>query len=99
NPALIRAFWESPGEVRAPGGESWNELCARVHAATDRLATLYPQGNVIVVAHFGAILAALQRAGGLTPTQVFAHKIDNLSVTEITLSGADWHVGRINHLP
>ncbi len=79
DPALIRAFWETPGEVRAPGGESWNDLAGRVWGALDGL-----QGraaDVIVVCHFGPIVAALQRAEGLSPEAAFGHRIDNLSVT------------------
>lgn len=94
-PALIRAFWETPGDIRPPGGESWNDLIARTSAALDRLQATAP--DVIVVAHFGAILAALQRAKGCTTTEVFAHKIDNLSVTCLTLSPPA--VYAINHLP
>lgn len=94
-PALIRAFWEEPGNSRPPGGESWNELTTRTWAALDRLRGTAP--DLIVVAHFGPILAALQRAGGMTATQVFAHRIDNLSVTCLTLSPPRVHA--INHRP
>lgn len=94
DPVLIRAFWEAPGDIRPPGGESWNDLTARTWAALDRLQGIAP--DVIVVAHFGPILAALQYAGGMTATQAFAHRIDNLSVTCLTLAPPAVH--RINHL-
>jgi broad specificity phosphatase PhoE len=54
--------------------------------------------EVIVVAHFGAIVAAIQHAGGLTATQAFGHKIDNLSVTCLEF-GAAPRVLSINHIP
>ncbi len=95
SPAHIRAFWETPGDIAPPGGESWNDLATRTHAALDRLHGIAP--DIIVVAHFGPILTALQRAAGLTATQVFAHRIDNLSVTCLTL--APPRVFTINHLP
>ena len=98
-PAHIRAFWDEPGSISAPGGESWNDLTRRVHAATDRLSTAHPGANIIVTAHFGAILAALQRALDIPAIQVLAQKIDNLSVTELTLTPQGWQTGRINHLP
>jgi len=98
-PDHIRAFWDEPGQVRAPEGEGWDDLTQRVWAATDRLATAHPGADIVVVAHFGAILAALQRALNLTPSDAFAHKIDNLSLTELTLTAAGWQVGRINHRP
>jgi broad specificity phosphatase PhoE len=94
DPALIRAFWDSPGDIRPPGGESWNDLTARTWAALDRL-----QGppDLIIVAHFGPILAALQRATGQTALQVFAHRIDPLSVTRLSLDPPG--TGAINHRP
>lgn len=96
NPTLIRAFWETPGPVAAPGGESWDMLTGRVWAALDRYRA---HESLIVVCHFGAILAALQRGLGVDAAQVFAHKIDNLSVTEVSFDGAAWSAPRINHLP
>lgn len=98
-PDHIRAYWETPGDVRPPGGESWNDLTRRVWLAMDRLADAHPGANILIVAHFGAILAALQRALALTPTEVFAHRIDNLSLTELSLTPTGWQVGRINHRP
>ncbi len=98
-PDHIRAFWEEPGDVRPPAGESWNDLTQRVWAATDRLAATHPGANIIIVAHFGAILAALQRALNATPSEIFAHRIDNLSLTELSLGPDGWQTGRINHRP
>ena len=97
-PDVIRAFWDSPGQVRPPGGESWNDLSARIWAATDRLITDFAGRNIVIVAHFGAILCALQRAANLTPEQVFSHRLDNLSVTELVHTPDAWQVGRINHI-
>lgn len=94
-PAQIRAFWETPGTIRPPGGESWNDLTTRTWAALDRLQGQAP--DLIIVAHFGPILAALQRAKGVTATEVFAHKIDNFSVTCLTLTPPQVH--SINHRP
>lgn len=96
NPTLIRAFWETPGPVAAPGGESWDQLTGRVWAALDRYLG---HDQIILVCHFGAILAAVQRGLGVDPAQVFAHKIDNLSVTEVSFDGATWSAPLINDLP
>jgi alpha-ribazole phosphatase len=92
----IRAFWERPGEVRAPGGEGWNDMAARVATGLDALAHL--GGDIVVVAHFGAILAALQRAREITAAEVFAQKIEPLSLTEIARVPGGWQVGRVNHI-
>ena len=97
-PELIREFWDRPGDVRAPGGESWNDINARVWAATDRLISGFSGRNIIMVAHFGAILSAIQRAESLTAQQAFSHRIDNLSVTEMHHDPGGWQLGRINHI-
>lgn len=77
----LRAFWDQPGEVRAPGGESWNDIVARIEAA---LADLSQHGaEIIVVAHMGAIMAAIQIATGMPTTEAFSHRIEPLSVTRI----------------
>lgn len=94
-PDHIRAFWETPGDIAPPGGESWNQIVARVSSALVRLADL---GDVIVVCHFGAILAGLQTHLALSATEVFAHKIDNLSVTRLDF-GPKPSAPLINHRP
>ena len=93
----IRAFWDRPGDIRAPGGESWNALYARVSTALDDLLAQVP-GDLVVVSHFGPIVAAIQRADQLSAETAFGHRITNLSVTEIDVAGGDWHLIRANHL-
>lgn len=95
--ALIRRFWEEPGEVTPPGGESWNAVCARVNGTVDRLRATH-QGDVIVVAHFGVILTQVQRALGVGAYAAMSHKIDNLSVTTLTWDDG-WQAERINRIP
>lgn len=98
DPALIRAFWEEPGAVSAPGGESWDGAQARVNAAIDRyLALGLP--DLIVVAHFGVILTQVQRALARPAVEIFGHSIDNLSVTDLHWHDPGWSVGAINHCP
>lgn len=92
----IFAFWDQPGDVAPPGGESWNALRARVDAWVDGNA---PPGPIVAVAHFGVILTQIQRALGIPAREAFAHKIDNLSVTHLRQTAGGWQVGTINHLP
>lgn len=95
SPDHIRAFWEEPGDVRPPGGESWHMLTARVEAALARLAHL---PEVIVVCHFGPIVAAIQLAERLAPSDAFAHRIDNLSVTCLEFGPVPRALS-VNHIP
>jgi len=99
DPDHIRAYWETPGDICPPGGESWHQVCARVNAAIDTLITTHPNSDLIIVAHFGVILTQIQRAENLSADAVFGHKIDNLSVTELTRLANGWQTGRINHQP
>ena len=99
-PDLIRAFWEYPGEVRPPEGESWHQVCARVDGAIDALMRAHQGDDLVIVAHFGVILTQIQRALNLDSEAAFAHRIDNLSITELThLPDGGWQAGRINHRP
>ncbi len=97
-PELSRAYWETPGDVAPPNGESWNAATARVTADVQALIAEHPKMPIIAVAHFGAILCQVQQAAGITPYQALSHRIDNYSVTEIQVAPA-WGVARINHLP
>lgn len=97
-PDLSRAYWESPGDIAPPGGESWNAAAARVSAATDRLVASHPGQDIVVVAHFGAILTQYARAAAISPYSALAQRIDNLSVTCLVHSGRGWTVDRVNHV-
>lgn len=95
----LRAFWENPGDVRPPGGESWNEVSNRVTAGVARLQAAHPGRDIIAFAHFGAILTQVQQALELTAYEAFAHRIDNLSVTQLHRDNDRWTAQSINHLP
>lgn len=79
--AETRPYFETPGDLRAPGGESWNDVAARVTRALARL----PGGDVIVVCHFGVILTQWAAATGQAPSRVLAQPVGNLGLTRI-----DW---------
>ncbi|SEQ11522.1 histidine phosphatase family protein [Thalassovita taeanensis] len=97
--AHIRTYWENPGDVRPPGGESWHDVVARVDRAVARLIAAHPGRDIVAVAHFGVILTQVQQALQIGAYEAFSHKIENLSVTELTLGAEGWRAGRINHLP
>ena len=95
DPDRIFAFWDEPGDVAPPGGESWNAFSSRVSNWVDQQNDA---GPVIAVAHMGVILRQVQRALGTSARSAFGHSIENLSVTHLAYDG-DWHVRVINHLP
>lgn len=95
----LRAFWDNPGDTRPPGGESWHEVSARVDRAVCQIIQTHPGRDIIVVAHFGAILTQVQQALQLTAYEAFAHRIENLSVTELHHITGSWQAVMINHQP
>lgn len=97
DPARLWAFWDEPGAVSAPGGESWDGLVARVGGAVERLLALgHPE--LVVVAHMGVILAQVQRALGVGAHEAFGHRIEPLSVTRIA-TGPVWRAEAIGVVP
>lgn len=99
DPELSRRYWEDPGDVAAPNGESWNAAAARVGAFVDAMNVAHPAAQIVAVAHFGAILTQLQRALGASAYDTLAHRIDNLSITRLVHDMGAWRVEAINHLP
>ena len=99
DPELSRAFWEEPGDIRAPDGESWNDTAARVARVVDTMNAIHPETHIIAVAHFGVILTQVQRALGVSAEEVMGYGIDNLSTTTLQHVDGRWQVERINHLP
>lgn len=96
--AHLRAYWETPGDIAPPNGESWNDTSARVSGAVDRYLA-QDHSDLILVGHFGMILTQVQRALGISAYETFAHRISNLSVTQITVSQSRWTLESINHNP
>ena len=95
--ARLLAFWDEPGAVSAPDGESWDMLVARVDGAVDRLLARAP-AELIVVAHMGVILSQVQRALGVSAHEAFGHRIEPLSVTRIAC-GSPWRAEAIGVVP
>jgi broad specificity phosphatase PhoE len=97
DPILSRDFWENPGTLAPPHGESWNAVTKRVNGSLTQLATQHKCENIIVVGHMGMIMTMIAQCGG-TPYQAMGHKIDNLSVTDMQFTLQGWQIGTINYL-
>ena len=97
HPEVSRAYWETPGDVTPPGGESWNASTARVAMAVRRIEAAHPGRDIIAVAHFGVILTQVQAVLGITAQAVLSHTIDPLSVTRLNRATGQAEV--INHRP
>lgn len=99
DPDLSRAFWEQPGDLAPPDGESWNAVANRVNAAVDELRLSQSAKHIIIVAHIGVIMTQIQKVVGGDAYKAMSFQIDNFSVTDIRLDDGNWHRGTINHLP
>jgi len=98
DPDVSRAYWEDPGHIRPPNGESWHDAAGRVAPIVDQMNRDHSGRDIIAVAHIGIIMTQIARATDLRPSQVIGHRIDNLSVTRITY-GLGSRADPINHLP
>ena len=97
------SFWYAEADERAPNGESFIDLIARVEAAIVRMNAAHRGGDIIAVVHGGTIRAALVIALGLPPRGGFAFTIDNCSLTRLDhyqgRAGAGWRVPMVNQRP
>ncbi|MEE9427433.1 MAG: histidine phosphatase family protein [Paracoccaceae bacterium] len=99
DPEKSREFWEAPGMVAPPNGESWQGVAARIAPFVVDMNTRFRGRDIVAVAHIGVIMTQIGMAAGMDPTQAIGHAIDNLSVTRMQWDGATWDIGKINHNP
>lgn len=90
----------SPADLashRPPGGESFDDVCARVRRGLSDICTT--PGRVAIVAHAGTIRAALAMALGSIPAAL-GFEIATLSLSRITaLHGVGFSIGCVNVQP
>jgi len=99
DPQLSREFWENPGDVAAPGGESWLDVSGRVGALVQALATRHAGADIIAVAHIGVIMTQIGLCDGQNPQTAIGHQIEPLSVTRIDVSAEGSILHSVNHRP
>ena len=97
------SFWYASAEERAPNGESFIDLIARVETEIAHTTAAHSGNDIIAVAHGGTIRAALTLALRLPPRGGFAFMIDNCSLTRLDhyqgTESSGWRVRAINHRP
>ncbi len=100
---LSHPFWFGPAAERAPGGESFDDLYARVTPAIERLTLQHSGSDIVAVTHGGTIKAAIGHALKLSTDAALSFAIDNCSITRLDQlgsgEGALWRVVSINHRP
>lgn len=80
--------WLAAHQLPAPpGGESVDELMARVGRGIRRILTEVPEGSVLVVGHGGSLKAMLCVLLRLPPISYARLRIDNASLTIVEMQG------------
>lgn len=85
-----QALWQQrkadPARFRAPGGESFQELEARVLAALDQLLDSAPSGAALIVGHRESNRALLKGLLGWSTERVLTAKLRNYFVYDIDVA-------------
>ena len=92
-------FWPLAHDERPPGGESMDEVVARVGREMDRLAAQYAGQDVVAVAHGGSIRAAVAHAMGVGADRALHLSVHNVSLTRLERTEAGWRVSCVNEWP
>ena len=72
-------------EFAAPGGESILDLIQRVRKLQERLVSVHPADDVLVVGHSGSLLSLLVGLLGLPPEAVWRFHAYRASISIVTL--------------
>ena len=97
-------FWHSPATERPPGGESFEDVVARVGGAMARITAEHAGRDVVAVVHGGTVRAALAVALGIDAERVLGFAVDTCSVTRMdhlnsATEGAAWRIVAVNQHP
>ena len=92
-------FWSIAASEVPPGGESMEQVCARVGLTMERLADGHDGQDIVVVSHGGAIRAAVAHALGADAETALRFSVQNLSVTILERHPQSWRVVAVNELP
>ena len=96
--------WLAPAQERAPNGESFEDLRARVTRAIARHGETFRGRDIVAVAHGGVIKAAIGNALGCDSETALVFGVANCSITvleevELEAGGSVWRVAAINRPP
>lgn len=94
-------FWLAPAVETPPEGESFTTVVERVAHAKIEISRRHAGRDIVVVAHGGAIRAAVAHALAITPEAALALSVDTLSLTRLDHiegpgKGHNWRVGLLN---
>lgn len=103
DPAMLKVWYENPGDFQAPGGESIRQVCKRMWDAVNDICQHHPDQTVCVVSHGCAIRSFLCRALGKNIDQLNDIPwCDNTAVTVVEFENGKPRVTVMNdasHIP
>lgn len=101
----FRRFWPTAPSERPAGGESLEEVFARVAGAVERWSQRHRGRDIVCVSHGGPIRGALAQALSLAPRNAVSLRVPNLSLTRIERlhapmpGGPEWRVECVAERP
>jgi len=95
--AAFKAWMADVGRFQFPGGESLQDLEARVLPAFEAIVGRHPGGTVAVVAHGGSNRAILCHALGLGPERLLALGQDYAALSVLQWANGRWTLRLLNH--
>jgi alpha-ribazole phosphatase len=84
DPELFETWRGSPGALRVPEAETFQEVQDRAAAAFERWAALYSGKTLVLVSHGGVISALLCRILNEPIQRMWDYKLENTSVSYVT---------------
>jgi len=81
--------WLSSSAVTPPGGESYDDLAARIEPAFDSLAEKYPGQKVVIVTHNGVIKQTASIVMEANPNSLFHIDISPCSISSFSIWPSD----------
>lgn len=100
NPDFMKNWWENPGSVKMPGGESLEEVQNRAVRALNRTVDLHPPGStLLIVSHNFVILSLLCHAKGMGLDQFRELRQANGALSIIHLVDGAFQIIEMNRLP
>jgi broad specificity phosphatase PhoE len=93
------AFWPIAAAERPPGGESMEDVLARMGPTMERLAGDFAGRDVVAVGHGGAIRMAVAHALETDAGAGLHFSVANLALTVLERQPQGWRVVTVNEVP
>ena len=85
DPERLARWFEDPARVSSPGGETVEQLAARMGAVLEELRAGDEESTVLLASHGGALRVMLCLALGMPPAERWRLRLDGASVSELHL--------------